>query len=231
MLVVLALACLTTAPARAQVNDQLPFFEALEQQQRMSQQRALDDLEARRQRDLADAIHPGSGISAADRALIDQHYDRSRDQLLLEAGAALALKQRERDIATAGLPNARIPPSSSLLVNDPLRFGLPPAPEGQYYARVDDQFVLVDRTSELVVSILPSAVSAATGTGSSSLQDMTLEALPPRRIASGSVSVISDYASHGLSAPPAGQYYALIEGFTVLVDGRTELPVKLIRSR
>lgn len=215
-------------PAFAQASEPLPRFEALEQQQQMNEQRRLDNLEADRQRDLGNASQPGSGVSGAQRALIDQQYDRDRDRLLLEAARARALQQRERDIAGAALANMRVPAASSLVITDPERFILPAAPAGQYYARLEGRFVLVDRASELVVSVLPVQPTDPVGDVPAGPPPMPGPGLPIRRIAPTSSSVIHDYLALALPAPPAGQYYAIVEGTTVLVDGRTELAVKRV---
>ncbi len=217
------------APALAQVSEPLPRFEALEQQQQMNEQRRLDSLEADRQRDLDTASRPNSGVSSAQRALIDQQYDRDRDRLLMDAANARALQQRERDIASAGLGNARIPASSSLVVTDPARHILPPPPPGQYYARLEGRFVLVDKASELVVGILPVQPTDPITDAPAGPRPMPAPGLPIRRIAPTSSIVIHDYGALALPAPPTGQYYANVDGGTVLVDARTELAVKVVR--
>ena len=149
-----ALATYIAAPAFAQVSEPLPRFEALEQQQQMNEQHQLDTLEANRQRDLNRSALPNSGVSTAQRALVDQQYDRQRDLLLQDMANTRAREQRERDLANAALSNTRVPASSTLVVTDPERYLLPPSSAGQYYARVDGRFVLVDRMSELVVGAL-----------------------------------------------------------------------------
>lgn len=226
-LILLAI-CGLAAPAFAQVSEPLPRFEALEQQQQINEQHRLDTLEADRQRDLNSASLPNSGVSTAQRALIDQQYDRDRDRLLLEAANSRALVQRERDIANAGLANARVPATSSLVVTDPARYVLPPAPPGQYYARVEGRFVLVDRASELVIGILPVQPTDPVADTPAGPRPMPAPGLPIRRIAPTSSTVIQDYRALALPAPPEGQYYANVEGRTVLVDGRTELAVRFI---
>jgi len=40
---------------------------------------------------------------------------------------------------------------------------------------------------------------------------------------------VRDFRALSLPAPPSGQYYASVDGQIVLVDGRTELAVKVIR--
>lgn len=225
----LAAFCAFAAPAFAQVSEPLPRFEGLEMQQQMAEQRELDNLEADRQRDLNRAAMPGSGVSAAERAMIDQQYRRERDQRLLQLEQDRQRLQRERDIANAALLNARVPANSSLVVTDPERYILPPAPPGKYYARIEGRFVLVDAASQLVTSVLtvqPTDPTADVPAGPRPLPGM---ALPIRRIAPTSASVIRDFEALSLPAPPKGQYYASVDGQIVLVDARTELAVKIAR--
>jgi hypothetical protein len=129
--IALASVCALAAPAFAQVSEPLPRFEALEQQQRMNEQRELDTLEANRQRDLSRAALPNSGVSQANRGLIDLQYDRLRDQQLLQFEVERQRVQRERDLADAALLNARVPRTSTTVVTDPERYILPPAPQGK----------------------------------------------------------------------------------------------------
>lgn len=222
--------CIFAAPAFAQVSEPLPRFEALEQQQQMNEQHQLDTLEANRQRDLNRGALPNSGVSTAQRALVDQQYDRQRDRLLQDMANARAREQRERDLANAALSNTRVPASSTLVVTDPERYLLPPASAGQYYARVDGRFVLVDRMSELVVGALPVKPTDPTADVPASPRPLPDRGLPIRRIGPTSASVIHDYQALALPAPPKGQYYARIDGQTVLVDGRTELATKIVSS-
>jgi Ni/Co efflux regulator RcnB len=41
--------------------------------------------------------------------------------------------------------------------------------------------------------------------------------------------VIANYGALSLPEPPRGQYYARVDGSVVLVDGRTELAVRIVR--
>ena len=54
--------------------------------------------------------------------------------------------------------------------------------------------------------------------------------LPLRRVAPTSALVIANPASLALPAPPVGRYYARVDGKIVLVEARTELPVKVVRA-
>lgn len=145
---------LCAAPALAQESAPLPRFDALEQQTQMLEQRQLDKLETQRQQELARPVTPNSGVTQADKALRALEIERQMNQLGLQNDERRGRVQRESDIANAALPNRRIASHSSLVIRDPERFALPAAPKGQYYARLEGRFVLVDSTSELVVKVL-----------------------------------------------------------------------------
>ncbi len=229
----LALACLvaSAAPAFAQVQP-LPRFEGLEMQIEREEQRQLDQIEQNRQRERDRALLPGSGVSGADAALRDMELRREQDRLMLQLELDRMRQQRERDLAANALPNTRVPAFSSAVVTNPEAYILPPIPPGKYYARVDGRFVIVDATSELVEQVLPvqptdPAADFPAGPRPLPWVDM---GLPLRRVAPTSVLVITNPASLALPGPPAGQYYARVDGKIVLVDARTEMPVKVIRA-
>lgn len=226
--IVIASVMAFAAPALAQVSEPLPRFEALEQQQQMAEQRELDNLEANRQREQMRSLAPNSGVSEAERALRKLEYDRVRNDRLLELERDRQRVQRERDLANAALLNARVPPNSSLVVTDPQRYILPPAPPGKYYARVEGRFVLVDETSQLVTSVLPVQPTDPTADVPAGPRPLPAAGLPIRRISPTSASVVRDFRALSLPAPPSGQYYANVDGQIVLVDGRTELAIKVI---
>ncbi len=148
-------ASLFAAPAFAQQEtSELPRFEALQQQEQAFEQRSVDNLETQRQRELDRMAAPNSGFTAGDRVMRDLDYDRKLDKLLLQAEIDREQQARQQQLADTALPNRRIAPYSSLVVTDPLNYALPPAPAGQYYARLNGRFVLVDRASELVAKVL-----------------------------------------------------------------------------
>lgn len=216
---------LIALPAHAQL-DTPPRFEALDKQLQMEEQRQLDQLETARQRD-RDFNRQGS---EAGRALRDMEYQRERDRLLLQAEQDRQRVQRERMLADAALLNKRVPATSTAVVTSPESYILPPAPPGTYYARVEGRFVLVDATSELVTTILPvqpTDPKADVPAGPRPMLDMSL---PARRVSPTSVLVIHDPATLALPPAPKGQFYARVEGRIVLVDARTELPVKVVRA-
>ena len=108
--------CIFAAPAFAQVSEPLPRFEALEQQQQMNEQHQLDTLEANRQRDLNRGALPNSGVSTAQRALVDQQYDRQRDRLLQDMANTRARMDKGKPrlkIATAAHHSAKMVTHSS----------------------------------------------------------------------------------------------------------------------
>lgn len=129
-----------------------PRFEGLEQQQLNLEQRQFDEQETRRQQEAVRAAQPG--VSPADSALRQLEIEREALQLQREGAERRAATNREVAIREAKLPNRRIAPYSSLVVQYPERYALPAAPDGQYYARLDGRFVLVDGTSEMVVHVL-----------------------------------------------------------------------------
>lgn len=153
-LAALGFALIGAAPALAQESEPLPRFEALEQQTLALEQQRLDKLETQRQQELLRPATPGSGSSQADKALRVTEIEREMDRVRLEGAQLRAQAQRERDLAEASLPNRRIASFSSLVIRHPEQYLLPPAPPGQYYARLEGRFVLVDAASELVVKVL-----------------------------------------------------------------------------
>jgi Ni/Co efflux regulator RcnB len=172
--IAIGFALIAAAPALAQESEPLPRFEALEQQTQALEQRTLDKLETERQRELLRPTAPGASVSQADRALRAMEIEREMDRVRLEGAERRAQVQRERDIAESALPNRRIAAHSSLVISDPQRYLLPPPPPGQYYARLEGRFVLVDRTSEVVVKVLDPRPTDPTA-------DVPLGAPPPPR--------------------------------------------------
>lgn len=163
LLAVIVVFAACARPVLAQETGQLPRFDALEQQKQQVEQDRFDSLERSRQRERDFTTNPASGVSGAERAIRDMEYQREFDRLKLEGDLERAQVQRERDLEDAALPNRRIAPSSSLVIADPERYILPPAPAGHYYARLNGRFVLVDRTSELVVKVLDPKPTDPTG--------------------------------------------------------------------
>lgn len=229
-LLIIAFAWLLAPAAHAQLETQ-PRFYALDKQLQMEEQRQFDELESARENNRALSGAPGAGVSVAEQALRDMAYRRERDGLLLQAEQNRQRVARERILAEAALLNKRVPETSAAVLTSPESFILPPAPAGQYYARVEGRFVLVDRTSELVTSILPVQPTDPTADVPAGPRQMPFPELPLRRVAKGSVLVIHDPTTLSLPAAPAGQFYARVESQILLVDARTELPVKVVQDR
>jgi Ni/Co efflux regulator RcnB len=61
---------------------------------------------------------------------------------------------RPLPVPDMSLPMRRVAPASALVITNPARLALPPAPAGQYYARVDGKIVLVEARTELPVSVV-----------------------------------------------------------------------------
>jgi hypothetical protein len=171
-IIAIAFALAGAAPAFAQESEPLPRFEALEQQTLALEQRQLDKLETQRQQELFRPVTPNSGVTQADKAMRLLEIERDMDRVRLQGDLERALVQRQRDLANTALPNRRIAAHSSLVIHDPERYILPPAPPGQYYARLEGRFVLVDSTSELVVKVLDAQPGDPTA-------DVPLGAPPP----------------------------------------------------
>lgn len=226
-IVLIAGLLLFASPAFAQV-DSLPRFEALERQLQSEEQRQVDQLETARQRDRALTALPGSGVSHAERGLRELDYQRERDRLLLQAEQDRQRVQRERDIANAALPNMRVPKGSTAVVSEPRAYLLPPPPPGKYYARVQGRFVLVDGTSELVDSVLPVQPTDPIADVPLGPRHLPETGLPTRRVSPTSVLAIRDPSVFSLPPAPAGQFYARVEGRIVLVDARTEIPLRIV---
>lgn len=218
------------APQALAQLDTLPRFDALDRQFQMEEQRQVDQLETARQRERDLNSLPGSGVSGAERAMRDMDYRRERDRLLLKSEQDRQSVARERMVAEAALLNRRVPATSTAVVTSPESFILPPAAPGQYYARVDGRFVLVDRTSELVTSVLPVQPTDPTADFPAGPRPMPDMGVPVRRVSPTSALVIHDPAGLALPAAPPGQFYARVDGRIVLVDARTEMPVKVVRA-
>jgi Ni/Co efflux regulator RcnB len=216
------------APALAQETNQLPRFDALEQQKQSVEQDRFDTLERQRQRERDFTTNPASGVSGAERAIRDLEYQREFDRLRLEGELERAQVQRERDLEDAALPNRRVAPYSSLVITDPERYLLPPAPKGQYYARLDGRFVLVDRTSELVVNVIDPRLTDLASDVPVRPRPQVQKPLPVGRISAETALTITEFRRLSLPSPPPGQFYARVDGRVLLVDVKTERAVRAV---
>ena len=224
-LAMLFLASAFAAPAFAQETNDLPRFEALQLQEQSFEQRKLDNLETQRRQDLDRMLAPNSGYTGADSAVRDLEYSRTRNQIILQGDLEREQVARQRQLEDTALPNRRIAPYSSLVVTNPEQYVLPPAPRGQYYARLNGRFVLVDRTSELVVKVLDPLPTDPKG-------DVPLGPRPPAQPGLPSGRIGASYAVDPgkllLPPAPSGQFYALYDGRILLVDSKTERAVKAV---
>jgi Ni/Co efflux regulator RcnB len=131
---------------------QPPPFPALEAQKAQVEQQRLDTLEQQKvEETFRWAADPSAASASALRRL---EIDREMDRVRLQGEVERDVVRRERTIAEAALPNRRIAASSVLVIRDPARHALPAAPKGQYYARLEGRFVLVDAASETVTRVL-----------------------------------------------------------------------------
>ena len=157
--VAVSLGLALTSASVAQTTFTPPDFPALEKQKEMQRRRDMDDLEDQRDANrTAHALSPDAN-SAAQTALRDMQIRRDMDQLRLDLRTEQARDERERAITAAKLPNRRIAPTSVLAIREPERLGLPRPPEDRFYAKLDGRIVLVDKTSELVVDVLPESAA------------------------------------------------------------------------
>jgi Ni/Co efflux regulator RcnB len=201
----LALLIASAAPAMAQELT-WPRYEALEQQQQALEQRDFDRVERDRviaqQRTIMSPT-----VTEADRGIRNLEFDRKRDELTLKAEQDRALVARERTVADIDMQSRRISPASILVVSQPELYGLPQAPIGKYYARLNGRFVVVDGTSELVEKVLPVEATDPSADVPLGARPMPLQPLPEAgRIAAK------------LPPAPSGQYYAAVRDRVVLVD-------------
>jgi Ni/Co efflux regulator RcnB len=225
----IGLVALLAAPALAQGIPNLPRFDALEQQKQDLEQQHLDSQAAKQQRKLDAMAQPNSGVTQAERGIKKLEYEAQRDKLILRGELERQQIARERQLDAVALPNRRIPAYSTLVVSDPGAYLLPPPPKGQYYARIDGRFVLVDAGSELVVQVLDPLPTDPQFDQPAGPRPPLQPALPVRRIAANSTLVIHDFRSFSLPPPPIGQYYAQVDGRFVLVEAKTERAVKAVQ--
>lgn len=152
-LTVILASAIAAAPGALAQAFEPPPFEALDVQRQQTEQQQLDALE-KQKRDEIFRSSPDpfeASRSALRRMEIESRQDAVRLQGALERDAV----RRQETVREWTLPNRRIAASSVLVVEEPAQYGMPPAPRGQYYARVDGRFVLVDAASELIVTVVP----------------------------------------------------------------------------
>ena len=161
-----SLSAAALAPASAQ-GFTPPRFEGLDQQKQTQEQNALDAQQKRLQAEREKAVTPGPhgqppGADAAASALRQAELENQIHRGEVRQQQERLAVARENAATDLALPNRRIAKASVLVVPDPIRYGLPSAPPGQYYARLNGRFVLVDASSELVVKVLDAQPSDPT---------------------------------------------------------------------
>ncbi len=254
-LAVMAIGLALCAPAFAQ-GAEPPRFEAFEQQKADLQQQQFNDLTRARQDEITRPVAPtpNAPYTFGEQQRRVQEIDRQIDKLLLDNELERQAVGRERDIAEASLLNRRIIPTSPLVVKEPGQFALPPPPNGQYYARVEGRYVLVDGRSNLVVrqferkagdptSDVPAgappvpqsevAIGVPARTQYSSYGGPSLPpqpALPSYYTGQDSALVVKDPSLLKLGPAPADTYYAEIGGKIYLVDATTRHVIALVRA-
>jgi hypothetical protein len=128
------------------------------------------------------------------------------------------------------------------VINNPQYYALPKAPAGQYYARVDGRFVLVDGSTNRPVQAfdlqpdergasIPAITRPRPVEPPSRYQKLPRQpALPEQPIGPDSPMVVTEPAKLNLGAAPKDTYYASIEGSIYLIDARTQKAIALIRK-
>jgi Ni/Co efflux regulator RcnB len=231
-----------SAPALAQEQD-LPRFDAFEQQQRDSQQQRFDDLDrARRDELLLRTPTERPGDTRADRAMWLQDLERERSRLELEVQSDRSRERQARDSTALALPNRVVPSYSSDVIRDPERYVLPPAPPGQYYARIDGKFALIDAATQKPAKIFdthpgePSYAMPGSGRASANVSSgwgypkaKDMPGLPTQEIGPDSELVVLEPGKLSLGPPPKDRYYAQIEGRIYLIDAKTKKVIALVR--
>jgi Ni/Co efflux regulator RcnB len=154
LVAITSFAALTAVPAIAQTTFVPPRFDALDLQKQMQEQNRIDHLEKQKQDAQAKVYDPAAHVSQADNAITQLRLQSENNRVMLDIQQERDRVAREAAIRDVSIPNRRIAPSSILVVANPSAYALPAAPKGQYYARINGRFVLVDRASELVVKVL-----------------------------------------------------------------------------
>lgn len=182
LLTSIAFAALGAAPAFAQTTFQPPRFEALDLQKQMQEQNRIDHLEKQKQDAQAKLYDPAANVSQADNAITQLRLQDENYRVMLEIQQERDRVAREAEIRDLSIPSRRIAPSSILVVSNPSAYALPAAPRGQYYARINGHFVLVDRASELVVKVLEGQASHPTDDKPAQPRPPLLPPVPAERI-------------------------------------------------
>jgi hypothetical protein len=241
----IAIALGVSAPAIAQQGVEPPRFEAFEQQQRDLDRQRLDDFDRQRTNELTRPMTPGQGAGADAGARADalREIERQRQQFLLEREVENQAKQRERDIASVTATERIILPNDSRVIYDPKTQILPPPPPGDYYARLNDRYVLVDGATHRPIksfdlqpdeagSSIPGTTKPRPVQPPTRYQKLPKQPpLPTELVPPDSKRVIANPASRNLGPAPPESYYADFEGGIYLIDARTQKAIGLVRAK
>ena len=221
-----------------------PRFEGFEQQQRDLNQQRLDDFDRQRTNELSRPVPPGqSSLAAADRADALRQIDAQRDQFLLERQIENQAKQREREIANLTASERTILPNAAEVVDNPKAYNLPTPPAGQYYARLNGRYVVVDGATNRPIksfdlspdeggSTIPGTTQPRTKQPPQFYQKLPKQpALPAELVPRDSKRVIADPASRNLGPAPPQSYYADFDGAIYLIDAPTQKAIAQVRAK
>jgi hypothetical protein len=240
----IAIAFGASAPAFAQ-GVEPPRFEAFEQQKRDLDQQRIDDFDRQRTNELSRPVTPGQGAGqdAGNRADALREIERQRQQFLLEREVENQAKQRERDIASITATERTILPNAGEVIYDPKTQILPPPPPGDYYARLNGRYVLVDGATHRPIksfdlqpdeagSSIPGTTAPRPVQPPTRYQKLAKQPpLPTELVPPDSKRVIANPASRNLGLAPPESYYADFEGGIYLIDARTQKAIGLVRAK
>jgi Ni/Co efflux regulator RcnB len=170
----------TTSAADAALRD----MALKREQDRLLLQMEQDRMRLQRERDIAASALPNRRVPATSSAVVrdpeayilppaphGKYYARVDGRFVLVDATSELVEQvlpvqptdptadvpagpRPLPVPDMSLPMRRVAPASALVIGNPAGLALPPAPAGQYYARVDGKIVLVEARTELPVSVV-----------------------------------------------------------------------------
>lgn len=223
---------------------ELPRFDAFEQQQRDMNQQRQNDFDKARNNEIARPVPSNqAGAAAAIRAERLQQIERDRQQFQLEREVERSAQQRERDIARITEDNRTILPNASEVIDNPRAYNLPTPQAGQYYARLNGRYVLVDGVTNKPIrsfevspdeggSTIPGTTAPRRTQPPQFYQKLPQQpSLPSETVARDSKRVITDPDGRFLGKAPPDSYYADFDGAIYLIDARTQKAIALVRAK
>jgi len=241
---VLATALGLLAPSAFAQAYEPPRFDGFEQQQRDLNQQQLDSFDRQRTNELSRPVTPGqSSLDAANRADALRQIDAQRDQFLLERRIENEAKQREREIAKLSEPNQTILPNAAEVIDNPRAYNLPVPPAGQYYARLNGRYALIDGATNRPIksfdlspdeggSTIPGTTPPRPRQPPQFYQKLPKQpALPAELVPRDSKRVITDPASRNLGPAPPESYYADFDGAIYLIDAPSQKAIAQVRAK